>query len=416
MISFISHLPLSKQLSNLSPTPPEEAAMNSTQPAYIFSSTISLNQMISLVTEIEAEVYASPIYCNALATLTKNTKNEKNTNSILKKITRSVIRVAFQRFLTIPEFQRQPFPGQPFELSTPSISNTPKEPMTQENLRTATMPSTLEESQAQSNREDAKIAQTDRTAQATQGAQAIADSSDSNPPNKFHNFVNKAKEFGTKITQSIEFVGAEPDQKELAFNLVERKKNEQEQQQKRLQEIGEEIRSARLAKSISIAQISLKTAILSSKVEAIENGCLEKLPEEIYIQGYIRRLGQAVGLDGDRLANYLLNNPPNHLENKKKYDTKNTEPTNQSKKIYLNSMHLFWVYISLIASSVGLLSLIVNRTDASTNLPEEKTKDSECLPITPETEKYTPKKYSPELTPPEKTITANLSISPPETF
>lgn len=376
--------------------------MNSTQSAYIFSSTISLNQMISLVTEIEAEVYASPIYCNALAALTKNSKNKKNTNSILKKITRSAIRVAFQRFLTIPEFQRQPLPVQPFDFSNSSLTNPPKKPMIQEKSPNYPMPSTLEETQAPSNQEDAKI------------AQAIAESSDSPSPNKFDDLVSQAKELGTKIHHSIEkFRLPELATEATPVNQDELKNNQQTNLHQRLQEIGGQIREARLAKSITIAQLNVNTAILSSKIEAIEEGCLDKLPEEIYLQGYIRRLANAVGLDGDRLAHYFLSSPPNPVENIKQ--SRNNPDQNNGGKIYLNSMHLLWVYISLMASSLGLLSFIVNNTDASTNIIEEKNQDIEYLPIRPKMEKTNPK-YSPDLPELENTFTANLSISIPETI
>ena len=378
--------------------------MNSTQSAYIFSSTISLNQMISLVTEIEAEVYASPIYCNALATLTKNSKNEKNTNSILKKITRSVIRVAFQKFLSIPEFQRQPLPVQPFDLSNPPLTNLPQEPINQENLPSYTMPSTLEKTQSLPKQEEPNM------------VHAIAESSDTISPNNFDDLESKAKELETKIHHSIEnFRIAKPATEATPIADARLNNNQETDRHQRLQEIGGQIREARLAKSITIAQINVNTAISIGKIEAIEEGCLEKLPEEIYLQGYIRRLGNAVGLDGDRLAHYFLSSPPNPVETIKKNSNKSSsnQPNN---KIYLNSMHLFWVYISLIASSFGFLSLIANNTDPSINIMEENNKELEALPIKPEPEKSQNKQYKPELTSPERHNTALLSIAPPETI
>ncbi len=378
--------------------------MNSTQSAYISSSTISLNQMISLVTEIEAEVYASPIYCNALATLTKNSQNRKNTNSILKKITRSVIRVAFQRFLTIPEFQRQPLPVQPFDLSTPPLTNLPKEPMTQENLPSYTMPSTLEEAPSLPKQEEPNI------------VQAIAESSDSSYPNKFDDLVSKAKELETKIHHSIEkFRIAKPATEASAIAQDRLSNNQQTDRHQRLQEIGAQIREARLAKSITIAQINVNTAISIGKIEAIEEGCLEKLPEEIYLQGYIRRLGNAVGLDGDRLAHYFLSTPPNPVENIQQSGSKKYSKTNNNNKILLNSMHFIWVYILLICSSFWLLCLIVNNTDAYTNIIEEPNQELEPLPITPEPEKSDRQKSSTEAVP-NRQNTVFLSIAPPETM
>ncbi len=123
-----------------------------------------------------------------------------------------------------------------------------------------------------------------------------------------------------------------------------------------------------------------------------------------------------MGLDGDRLAHYFLSTPPNPVENIQQSGNKKSSLANNNNKISLNSMHLLWVYISLICSSFGLLSLIVNNTDASTNIIEENNKRLEPLPIKPETEKYQHEKSRSELTSPERHNTALLSIATPETI
>ncbi|WP_354635409.1 helix-turn-helix domain-containing protein [Planktothricoides raciborskii] len=414
--------------------------MHSTQSTYIFSSTISLNLMISLVTEIEAEVYASPIYCHALATLEKKSQ-KRNTDSLLKKVTRSVIRVAFQRFLTIPEFHRQSLTTQPGELSNPSLNNPETAQMTSDNLNSVKVESPVEstiESPVESTIESPVESTIESPVESTiespvespveetqalldpaspQVADAIAESPELKRKTKLHDFLEEAKELGTKITHYLENISEGNSVNHQKIDAKSLKIDLQQAQQQRLQDIGRQIRAARLAKSISIAQLNVKTAILSSKIEAIENGCLEKLPEPIYLQGYIRRLGQAVGLDGDRLANYFLNTPPHpggniniKIPGNSHSYREQTQP-----KIYLNYMHLIWVYISLIASAFGMLHFIDNQSDASTNLPEDKQKNMEYLPINPNPEKCQ-QKSSPELIAPEKNITANLSISPPETL
>ncbi len=115
--------------------------MTLAQSAYIVPGKINLNQIIDLVTEIEAEVYASPIYCEAIATLT-NTKfiNDKKANSLLKKITRAVIRIAFHKLLSTCESQLSPILAQPSNLSSRSLENLSKQPT---NLATPPNSSTL---------------------------------------------------------------------------------------------------------------------------------------------------------------------------------------------------------------------------------------------------------------------------------
>lgn len=379
--------------------------MNSAPTAYIFSSAISLNQMISLVTEIEAEVYASPVYCQTLATLKKNSKNG-STDSLLKKITRSVIRVALKRFLAIPELQAESFPMKPFESSKPS------EPV----INPQNHPSTAISSNLEKNLEkNTEKIHPLSISQKTQNAEPTAASTKNQPINIFSFLMNQARKIHAKSCLYLELV-IENESKTEPIGTKKLPYNQRKEQEKRLQEIGQQIQAARLAKSITISQLNIRSAILSSKIEAIENGCLDKLPEPIYVQGYIRRLGNAVGLDGDRLANYFLNPPEHTIKAIKTNEDENPEKNNNNpRKIYLNSIHLFWLYLSLIASALGWLNFLMNQTHVTPKNVKENNQEIKCLPVSPETQ-TTPRQYKQKLTPDENNITANLSISPPETL
>jgi cytoskeletal protein RodZ len=75
-----------------------------------------------------------------------------------------------------------------------------------------------------------------------------------------------------------------------------------EAQQEQLKEIGAYLRQVRLEKSLRIEQITVKTLIRQVFLEALEEGRYEDLPEPVFVQGFIRRYADALGLDGTALA------------------------------------------------------------------------------------------------------------------
>ncbi|MBR8836245.1 MAG: helix-turn-helix domain-containing protein [Stigonema ocellatum SAG 48.90 = DSM 106950] len=75
-----------------------------------------------------------------------------------------------------------------------------------------------------------------------------------------------------------------------------------EAQEEQLKEIVAHIRQVREEKSILIEEIAAHTRIRPAFILALEEGRFEVLPEPIYVQGFIRRYGDAVGLDGAALA------------------------------------------------------------------------------------------------------------------
>ncbi|MGJ5674424.1 MAG: RodZ domain-containing protein [Nostochopsis sp.] len=81
-----------------------------------------------------------------------------------------------------------------------------------------------------------------------------------------------------------------------------------EAQQEQLKEIGAYLRQIRQEKSVRIEQITAQTLIRQGFLEALEEGRYEDLPEPIFVQGFIRRYGDALGLDGVGLAkNFAIN-------------------------------------------------------------------------------------------------------------
>jgi cytoskeleton protein RodZ len=78
-----------------------------------------------------------------------------------------------------------------------------------------------------------------------------------------------------------------------------------------LKRVAQQLVQAREAKSISLEEIATKTFIPMRILKAIEAGETFKLPEPIFVQGFIKRYAKLVGLDGDTLAKEIpLNTQP----------------------------------------------------------------------------------------------------------
>ncbi|MCG6135643.1 MAG: helix-turn-helix domain-containing protein [Nostoc sp. LLA-1] len=99
-------------------------------------------------------------------------------------------------------------------------------------------------------------------------------------------------------------------------------------QQEQLQEITQYLRQVRQDRSIRIEEIAARTNIQLCLLKALDAGQFEELPEPVYVQGFIRRYGDAVGLDGATLAHtFTINDfPPyatyNNSQNLDKTTTK----------------------------------------------------------------------------------------------
>ncbi len=75
-----------------------------------------------------------------------------------------------------------------------------------------------------------------------------------------------------------------------------------EAQEEEFKDIGVHLHQAREAKSISIDEIAINTRIRPAFLQALEEGRAEDLPEAVFVQGFIRRYCDAVGIDGIPIA------------------------------------------------------------------------------------------------------------------
>jgi cytoskeleton protein RodZ len=99
----------------------------------------------------------------------------------------------------------------------------------------------------------------------------------------------------------------EPPKKEIEFP---RRKATPEpisevQRQESLKRLGAQIRAARQARSMSIAELHSKTLVPVHQLSAIEAGHGAHLPEDVYLRGFIRRIAKALNIDSAALLDLL---------------------------------------------------------------------------------------------------------------
>ncbi len=121
----------------------------------------------------------------------------------------------------------------------------------------------------------------------------------------------------------------------------------------KLKDIGSRLRQFRQAQSLSLEDVASQTRIQARLLKAIEEGRIDILPEPVYVQGFIKRFADAIGLDGEDLASEYPTWPsifflkPSWL----------SLPSAQ-----LRPVHLYFSYILLVFLAVNAISAIVNKS------------------------------------------------------
>jgi cytoskeleton protein RodZ len=123
-----------------------------------------------------------------------------------------------------------------------------------------------------------------------------------------------------------------------------------QQREECLQELGRELRKGRQVRSLSLQQLHSQTLVPLHHIEAIENGEIEKLPQDIYVRGFIRRLGDALGLDGTAMANALPKPDPSPIIPSTYLSVPNSE---SAEGFQMRPLHLYIGYTALMAGAIG---------------------------------------------------------------
>ncbi|HEY9837872.1 MAG TPA: RodZ domain-containing protein [Vampirovibrionales bacterium] len=136
----------------------------------------------------------------------------------------------------------------------------------------------------------------------------------------------------------------------------------------KLAEMGAYLRQVRESQSMTLEQVAAKTMIRVTLLRSIEEGQLYKLPEPIYVQGFLLRFAEALGLNGVEFAKTF---PIISTWRKQKIAQWYYLPMPK-----LRPIHLYLIYVLLIIGAVKGLSGFVETTaiQESTGQPTETAK------------------------------------------
>lgn len=154
----------------------------------------------------------------------------------------------------------------------------------------------------------------------------------------------------------------------------------EQQRQQAIVQIGETLREARYAKGLSIEQIHSQTWVPIHQLKALEAGQVEQLPEDIFVRGFIRRVGDTLGLDGCELSDTLPN-----LDAMRSVvpSWARSRIAPSSAQGCLQPAHLYVGYVALMAGAVGSLAWItqhpvspglLEKIEPEPPAPEQQTK------------------------------------------
>lgn len=124
-------------------------------------------------------------------------------------------------------------------------------------------------------------------------------------------------------------------------------------QAEKLAELGYHLHQFRQKQRLTLEEVAAKTMIPRRVLTAIETGDLGQLPEPVYIQGFLRRYADAIGIDGFEFASAFPTQTP----------VRSPKPLWKSGfQAQLRPLHLYLLYMVLVVGAVSGLSYILNRS------------------------------------------------------
>ncbi|MEL7035540.1 MAG: helix-turn-helix domain-containing protein [Cyanobacteria bacterium J06592_8] len=189
---------------------------------------------------------------------------------------------------------------------------------------------------------------------------------------------------------------------EIAAQAIEKRETS-------LRQVGQELRQAREALSLSLTQLHRQTLVPLSHLRALETGDVERLPEDVYLRGFICRLGNALGLNGTAMAASIpAPDPLQHL-------VPTWSKAEVDSNFYLNSVHLYLGYAAILAGSLGGIAWLSQQSAPETSIPPEMEKLlQENGPQSHHNQSQTEVASTPGLESGEMGVVLGADIAPPE--
>ncbi|MCM0589683.1 MAG: helix-turn-helix domain-containing protein [Gloeotrichia echinulata DVL01] len=301
---------------------------------------ISQDELRSLLGKIEADLHRSKVYCRAMATLQNLLgSSAEQVKSLLKSVSREAIGLAFQEFI------------QQHQLSADISQQTDN----------TTVSPTVEQDNSQDLAQCLTNVKLHPKSALTNTSEGNLDSESKRVTNRAVNSATISK-YRVSETTGLKWL----NQNQKSAKIQQAKQQEAEQRLQSLCQIGQQLRQARESQSLSLKQLQVYTHMPIYQMEALENGKLELLPEDVFVRGFIRLMGNALGLDGIALAASLPAVDTAKSVLPSWYRSKNTVGLGWG----IQPIHLYLGYTALVAGAVGGLSLMSQQANSEVLHPD----------------------------------------------
>ncbi|MCJ8283606.1 MAG: helix-turn-helix domain-containing protein [Rivularia sp. ALOHA_DT_140] len=336
---------------------------------------ISQDELRSLLSEIEAELHNSKVYRRAIATVQKLLGSSSEQAKLLfKAVGREAIGVAFRQLS---------LHNQTVEDTTPEVEENIEIEVTTEqpnsdlsNCLTAIQPSPASDIVKQ----EASATETAITTTKTHPVK-----SQSSAKNNPLQWLKPGKASKAEIAKQARL----------------------EQRLEKFREIGQQLKQGRESRGLCLRDLQMYTHIPVRQMEAVEKGDMESLPADVYVRGFIRVMGNALGFNGTALATSLPSPETQESLVPSLFQTENKTP---KLGFDISPMHLYVGYTALVAGAVGGLSLVSQQTNAEKPVNTGET----AAPQVSESFKQKETSAKPGIKSSHAGITIGSDIAPPE--
>ncbi len=336
---------------------------------------VSQESFRSVLGQIEAELLCSDTYSHALASLQTMLGEAASAAEILiRAVSREAVKLAFQRFPKTQKTELQALQESPPLASSTITSTVIASSALVSFAQTAeyTGVAELETSQVSVPvfyRRSTNVEESPKTESETENTEngdrdPETPESDKEPP-KNEDQVESATP-GAVVVQGNSFPGLSFLQKHKKLSKEETAALAIQQRKDCLCELGRELRQGRELRSLSIQYVHSLTLVPLHHIESIENGEIEKLPQDIYVRGFIRRIGDAVGLNGNAMADALPK--LDSIETHNSYLSVSDSDSDDG--FQMNSAHLYIGYTALMAGAVGGVAWLSQQPVVPHSVPE----------------------------------------------
>ncbi|MEB3282959.1 MAG: helix-turn-helix domain-containing protein [Lyngbya sp.] len=358
---------------------------------------VSPERLRSLLTEIETELHHSQVYQIALANLQKILGDAAPKGEILiKAVGREAIQLSLKQLL-IHQSQTIVQTVAKDNSSSNGVASSSSSP---EQAAKETGPSVAAVSGLESDSvgefaivsgEEAVSQNVNTLAVTSQLDETLSEETpDSNSATE-ETATEKPKKRKKRLTQA-----------ELAAQAIQKREAS-------LRQVGQELRQAREALSLSLTQLHRQTLVPLSHLRALETGQIDQLPEDVYLRGFICRLGNALGLNGTAMAASIPTpDPLQHL-------VPTWSKAQLDSNFYLNSVHLYLGYAAILAGSLGGIAWLSQQSAPETTIPPEMQKLlEENAPQSRQHHSETETPSTPGLQSGEMGVVLGADIAPPQ--